>query len=160
MVEKSEEIPLSEEEKEMLSALKPSDISKIIERYRDLYAKAAELERQVEYWKKQYILLEESFKHVNAEMEGLLESKTEVKQLAGEMFLSFQQLFQKFDKAAQYFLKGKLPLIWSQLAGIIAIVTPFIFFYAIKDWLTSPQNQLFFLLVISLIFGIAYMSKK
>ncbi|RLI47480.1 hypothetical protein DRO69_00425 [Candidatus Bathyarchaeota archaeon] len=162
MVEaKEEKIEVPREIEEYLKTHDISyvDVYKLIDKYLDLHAKSLELQRQVEYWKTQYILLEESFKHVNAEMMGLLEAKFSVKELAQQHFLVFASQFHDLDEAVKYAFGRRFNVPWSHVVALVAIVTPFAFFYGMKDWLMVPQNQLFFLILMAILFSIAYYSK-
>jgi len=162
VVEVKEEVKLPEEIEEYLKTFDVShvDVHKLINAYLDLHSMVVEYRRQVEYWKKQYIMLEETLRHVSAEMNGLLEAKFSVKELATQYFLTFANLVFDLFEAMKLAVGKKFWIPWQDLFFIIAIVTPFAFFYGMRDWLSVPQNQLFFFLLIVTLFSVPYMLSR
>jgi hypothetical protein len=158
--EETEILPeIPEEIKERIKSMKSVDVNKVLLHYQNLYAKVVELQRQVDHWKTQYILAEETIRHLNAELLGVLEAKYNVKEMAVEYTLTFATLHYELEEAIKKFQRSRFYIPWSHIVGLSAVLGPLLMFYFMRDWFANPQNQFFFLLIMSIVFLIAYYSR-
>jgi len=160
--EKPEELELPNEIKEYMKkhVLTPVDIARIIQWARKVYHKLVEVERERDYYKTLKTALEEGHVHLQDELRGLLTGRFTVKELATKHFLAYASKFHDIDEAYAAAFGKRIFIPWQDILFVASIIAAFTFFYAMRDWLTVPQNQLYFLVLVVLLLGFPYMLGK
>jgi len=117
----------------------------------ELKAQLAEAERQKLEWHQRAISAEEIIEQQKSEIRGLLEAKSNMKDLAYEYMLTIYQACHSIDKALAM-LRGPRFAGWinkyvvALILGILAIAYVWYnpqFGSALYTWLSNPMNQLF-----------------
>jgi hypothetical protein len=143
-------------------------VSRLMDEIARLKAEVAEARRSEHEWHQKALAYEEIIEQQKAEIRGLTEGKTSYKDVAYEYVLSLLEATSDIVQGLKKIRGPRVSLTFNKWMAIVIIsIASIVYLYLNPDltrsimlWLSSPMNQLFFLILIAIILGAIYYIQK
>jgi hypothetical protein len=143
-------------------------VSRLMDDIARLKAEVAEARRSEHEWHQKALAYEEIIEQQKAEIRGLTEGKTSYKDVAYEFVLSLLEATSDIVQGLKKIRGPRVSLTFNKWMAIVIIsIASIAYLYLNPDlthgimlWLSSPMNQLFFLILIAIVLGAIYYIQK